>query len=225
MRAGLEHVGERAVAQLLAGEVAAVAGVVAGVVGQGQHLARVGVEHHHAAGLGLVRGHGVAQLLVGEELHLAVDRKLHVLAIDRRHFRAHALDHAAQAVLDDAARAGLAGQVLVEGQLHAFLAVVLHIGEAHHVRGGLALGVLALVLLSLVDALDVQRSDLLAHVPVELALDPHEGLVLVGQLGVERGQRHLQQARQLLELGLHLGLVVLHVLGNGPDTGGGHAGG
>ncbi len=176
------------------------AGVVAGVVGQGQHLAGVGVQHHHAAGLGLVLGHGVAQLLVGKELHLAVDGQLHVAPIDGRHLGAHALDHAAQAVLDDAARAGLAGQLLVEGQLHALLAMVFHVGEAHHMGGGLALGVLALVFLALVDALDAQGGNLLAHVPVELALDPDEGLVFVGQLGHEVGQRHVQQARQLLEL-------------------------
>jgi hypothetical protein len=69
-RAGLEDVGQRAVAQLLAGEALAHAGVVAGVVGQRQHLAGLHVQHHHAAGLGVVLGHRVAHLLVGEELTL-----------------------------------------------------------------------------------------------------------------------------------------------------------
>ena len=48
-------------------------GVEARVVGQRQHLAGLHVEHHHAAGLGLVLGHRVAHALVGEELHLGVD--------------------------------------------------------------------------------------------------------------------------------------------------------
>ena len=77
-RAGLEGVGQRAVAQLRAGEVLALVGLVARVVGQRQHFAGLRVEHHHAAGLGLVLDHRVAQLLVGEELHLAVDRQLQV---------------------------------------------------------------------------------------------------------------------------------------------------
>ena len=102
-RAGLEHVGERAVAQLLAGQVLALVGHVAGVVGQGQQLAGVGVHHHHAARLGLVQGHLVAQFLVGKELHLAVDGQLHVFSVDRWNGLAHAFDHAAQAVLDHAA--------------------------------------------------------------------------------------------------------------------------
>ena len=40
--------------------------------------------------------HRFAQLLVGKELHLAVDGQLHVAAIHRRHGLAHAFDHAAE---------------------------------------------------------------------------------------------------------------------------------
>jgi hypothetical protein len=57
---------------------------------------------------------------------------------------------------------GAARQVLVEGQLHALLADVFHIGEAHHMGRRFAFGVLALVFLALVDALDAQRGDLLS---------------------------------------------------------------
>src|SRR5256885_3343204 len=55
-----------------------------------------------------------------------------------------------RSVLDHAARAGLAAELLVEGQLHAFLAMVFHIGEAHDVGGRFAFRVLALVFLALV---------------------------------------------------------------------------
>ena len=104
-RAGLEDVGHRAVAQLLARQVGAAAGVVARVVGQGQHLAGLYVQHHHRAGLGLVLQHRVAHALVGKELHLGVDGEVHVVAIGGGHQLANVLHHAAQAVAHHGARA------------------------------------------------------------------------------------------------------------------------
>jgi hypothetical protein len=89
---------------------------------------------------------------------------------------------------------GLPASRLIEGQLHALLALVLDVGEAHHMGCRLALGVLALVFLAQVDALDAQAHDLLAQVPVELALDPDEGLVLVGQLAHQVLERHAHAA-------------------------------
>ena len=50
-------------------------------------------------------------VLVGEVLHLGVDRQLEVTAVGRRDLVADVLDDAAQAVLDDHARAVLALQV------------------------------------------------------------------------------------------------------------------
>ncbi len=120
---------------------------------------------------------------------------------------------------------GLPASWLVEGQLHAFLALVFDVGEADHVGCRLALGVLALVFLALVDALDVECRNLLAHIPVQLALHPDEGLVLVGELGDQRRQRHVHQPGQLAQLGAAPRVFALHVFGNGPDAGRGHAGG
>ena len=100
-RARLEGVGDGAVAQLLAGQVLPPVGNIARVVGQRQHFAGNRVEHDHAAGLGLVGDHSVAQLLIGEKLHLAVDAQLDILAFDGRHLLADTLDHAAQTVLDN----------------------------------------------------------------------------------------------------------------------------
>ena len=67
------------------------------------------------------------------------------------------------------ARAVAALQLLLEGQLDAFLALVLDVGEADDVRRGLALGVLALVLAQLVHALEPQRLDLAPQRLVDLA--------------------------------------------------------
>jgi hypothetical protein len=219
-RARLEHVGHRAVAQLFAGEVAAVVRVVARVVGHGEQLARLGIDHHHAAGPGLVGDHGIADLLVGHELHAVVDAQLDVVAVGGRHLVFGVLDDVAQAVLDDMARARLAGQLAVEGQLDAFLPDVLDVGEARQVRGRLALGVLAPVVAAQVDALDAERGMIcLPTGGVDLALDPDEALVLVLQLLVELLLRHAEQPGRLLQLGLHGGVVALDVLGNGPDAG------
>ena len=64
--------------------------------------------------------------------------------------------------------------------------------------GRLALGVLALVFLALVDALDAQGLDLLAQIPVELALESRQGLVFIRQLGHRvPAAGHAHQARQL----------------------------
>ena len=157
-RARLEGVGERAVAHLRAGQVLAVVGRVAREVGEREHFAALRVEDDDAARLGLVGGDRVADALVGEELHLRVDRQADVLAVERGHAVADVLDDAAEPVLDDAARAVAAGELLLERELDAFLAVVLDVGEADDVRGGLAFRVLALVLAHLVDALERGRS-------------------------------------------------------------------
>ena len=102
--------------------LAAVVGREARVVGQRQHLARLGVEHDHAAGLGLVLGDRIAHPLVGEELDLRIDRQRDVAAVQRGDAVADLLDHAAEPVLDHAAAAVAAGQFLLEREFDAFLA-------------------------------------------------------------------------------------------------------
>ena len=186
-RAGLEDVGQGAVAQLRAGQVAPLAGLVARVVGQRQHLAGLHVEHDHAAGLGLVLGHRVAHALVGEELDLGVDRELDVAGRrpaspvspmssttrPRRSLTTHA-------------RAVAALQVLVQRELDALLAAVLDVGEADHVRRRLALGVLAPVLAELVDALELERAHRVGQRLVDLALAARRSSA-VAELRVELG--------------------------------------
>ncbi|OQC11323.1 MAG: hypothetical protein BWX79_01276 [Alphaproteobacteria bacterium ADurb.Bin100] len=213
-RARLEHVGDRAVAQLLTTEVLTLFWLVARVIGQRQHLARDRIQDHDAAGFGLVDLNRIPQLLVRKELDLAVDAELQVTSVDRRHLFADVLDHSAQAILDHAAGPGAPGQLLVESQLDALLPDVFHVGEAHDVRCRLTFRILALVFATLVDALDAQLGDLLGNGLVDLALEPYKGLVLVFDLLVQFCQGHGQQSGQLLELVL----VAVDVLGNRPDA-------
>ena len=161
--ARLEGVGQGPVAQLLAAHVLSRGRRIAGVVGERQDLTALHIEHHHAARFGLVKQHRIAQLLVGKKLHLAVNAELQVTPVDRRHLLTDRLHHPAPAILDDPARARAPSQLFVKGKLNAFLALVLHIGKTHHMGGGFAFGVLALVLLALVNALDSQGHHLLGH--------------------------------------------------------------
>ena len=55
--------------------------------------------------------------------------------------------------------------------------------------GRLAFGVLALVLLPLVNALEAQGHHFFGHAQVHLPLEPDEALVLVRQSFVQLGQR------------------------------------
>jgi hypothetical protein len=220
-RAGLEGVGQRAVAQLRAGEVAPFRGVEARVVGQRQHLAGGDVEHHRTAGLGLVFDHRVAQALVGEELDLGVDREADIEAVDRRDAVADVLHHAAQAVLDHVARTVLALQLALERELDAFLALFVGVGEAHQVCCRFAFRVLAAVLARLVQALDVQGLDALPHRFVDLARQPDEARFAVAELLLDVGRRQPERTRELALL-LARGL---HVLGDGPDRRHRHRGG
>jgi hypothetical protein len=86
---------------------------------------------------------------------------------------ADVLDDAAQPVLDHGARAVAALQLVLEAELDAFLALVLDVGEAHHVRRGFALGVRRRYS-RCAHALDAQRLDLLPELFVDLAAQPGE---------------------------------------------------
>ena len=78
------------------------------------------------------------------------------------------LDDAAAAVADHALGAGLAAQPVVERELQAFLAAVVDVGEAQHVRDRLALRVEAAELALREHAGDLEREDLRAR----LGIDP-----------------------------------------------------
>ena len=161
----------------------------------------------------------VAQGLVSVKLDFAVNAQLQVLAVDRVHGFTHGFDHTTQPVLDHSARTGLTGQLVLENELYALLALVFHIGEPHDVRGRLTLGVKALVLFDVVNTFDAQRQNFLDHRFVHLAAQPNKGFFFVLELVLQLDRRHLKQAGQLEKLDR----VTLQILRIGPNTGGRHA--
>ena len=217
-RTGFEDVGHGAVAQLRATEVGALRRVVAGEVGQRQHLAGVRVQHHHAAGHCLVFTHRVAHPLVGEELHLGVQRQGDIVAVHRVGLVTHAFHDPAQAVAQHLALAHLAQQLRLETAFDAVDALAVDVREAHHVGGRLTFGVTPLELAHVLHTLDAQRLDLLplclfdlapqqqaaraqcvdafVQVPGRQAHQPGQGLALSGVGGevlaidLHRGQGH-----------------------------------
>ena len=219
-RARLKGVRHSTVAQLFAREVFAFVRHVAGVIGQRQHFAGDGVEHHHAAALGFLRSHGLAQFLIGKKLYLAVQRELQVLAIDRRHFVADVLHHAAFTVFDHSPGARASEQVLLKSQLHAIEPGVFNVGKADDVRRGFAIRVLALESAVLVNAFETELGDALGHRFFDLALEPDKALVFIAQLAAQLCERDLQQLRQLFELRRR----GVDVFGNRPDAGGRNVG-
>ena len=206
---------------MLARQILTLVRHIAGVVGQGQDLASLGIEHHHTARAGFVKLHGIAQFLVSKKLYLAVDAELQVTPIHRRDLFTHVFHHLAQTVFDDPTRTRFAAQLFVEGQLHALLALILHIGEAHHVRCGFALRVLTAVFFALVNALDAQVRHLFGDLHIHLAFEPNKGLVFVFELLRQLGQGDFEQTCQFFELGG----VPIHIFRNRPKAGHRHAGG
>ena len=199
-RARLERVGQRAIAQLLTGQVLALVGHIAGIICEGQHFAGDRVKYHNAARFGPVKLYRVAQLLVSDKLYLAVQAQMNVLALQWRYLLAYIFHNSAEPVLDDAPRTCPPRELLVESKLNTFLSAVFNIREADHMCCRLALRILALVFLALVNALDAKRADLLGNRVIDLPLDPDKALVLIGELLVQFGQRHLKQVRQFDQL-------------------------
>ena len=132
--ARLEAVGDDAVAQLRAGQTAAIIGVVRRQIGERQHLAGLGVEHDDGACLGLAAVHRQLQLGEGESLQFRIQRKRQVAAVLRLADRFRILDDLPETVLDHPPAAGLAGQRRLVSELDAFLARVVRAGEAEHLR-------------------------------------------------------------------------------------------
>ena len=190
--AGLENIGQGAVAQLLARQVLAVIGVIARIIGQSQHFAGLHIQHHYAASFGALRYHSIPQFLPCEILHLAVDGQMQILAVQRRNTIAHALDHAPQTIADHAARTRLARQLFIEGALNAFQSLVFDIGKTHDMRHRGPFRVLTAVFLALVDASNAQFGNFLGNVFIHLTLDVDKVFLVVGQLGFYRFQRHVQ---------------------------------
>src|SRR5688572_13892941 len=107
-------------------------------------------------------------------LQLPVEREREIASVLRRTDRFDVLYDAAETVLQDSARAGLAGELLLECELDAFLSGVIHAGESDHVRGYVCARIVAPELAMLMDALQAERGDRIRGVRGHLALEVGE---------------------------------------------------
>ena len=98
--------------------------------------------------------------------------------------------------------------------------MVFNIGKTHDVRNRFTFGVLALVLLALVNTLDAQGMNFLRHRLIYLSLDPDKGFIFITQLFFQFSQRHFQQFGKFGQLRR----ASFDILWNGPNAGSGHAG-
>ncbi len=179
------------------------------------------VHDHRRRALGLVLVHGVFQGLEHQELQTGIDGQAQVAAVHRQRDGLHVFDHAAQPVLDDAAAARTAGELLVERQFDAFLPLVLDAVETHHVGHHVAIRVIAARFGLLVHARHAQLLDLVGHVHGDLALQVDEILVFIDEAVAQVGRGRFQQLRQGVQLGRG---GLLGVFGDGPDGARRHAG-
>ena len=169
--AGLEHVQRGVVAGDARADAAPHVGVEEGVVGHGQDLARGHVDHDGRAGLGVVGGDGLFQLLLGEELDLGIDGQAHALAVDVVEFASLGIEKeaAARGVALHHVFGLAAGKALVEGLFHAFQAHVAHADEAHELAGEVAVGIKTCEFLGEIDAGQFRFADAgggaVAHAP------------------------------------------------------------
>ena len=161
-RTRLEHVDHCAVTHHRRLQVATVVGVIGRLIDHGEDLAGLHVHDHQAAGLGAILDDRVTQFAVGQVLQAQIDRQRQRLAGLGVFGDLDILDQPATPILDDLALAGNAGQPFVVGQFDTFAAVVIDVGETHHVRGGFTGRVETPKFLDAVDAGNFEIEHLLA---------------------------------------------------------------
>ena len=128
------------------------------------------VEHDRRRAGGAGFQQRALELAIGEVLDAAVDAEREVLAGLGGAHQVDVLDDAAAAVADHLLGAGLAAQPVVERELDAFLAAVVDVGEAEHVRQRFALRVEAAELALREHARDAVREDRARLVGIDAAL-------------------------------------------------------
>ncbi len=154
------------------------------------------------------------QLAVREELDAAVDGEGEVAAGLRGAQQVDVADDVAAAVADHALGAGAAAQPFVEGELQAFLALVVDVGEAEHVRERVALRIEAPVLALARHAGQAEREDPARLVGIDAALEIDEFLARALR---ELAREHVDgYAQGLGERGQPVGRLQ-HFLRVGPD--------
>ncbi len=201
-RAGLEQIGGGAVAVLRGIELMTVIGVEGRLVDHGEHFAGAHVQDDDRTGVGAIVADRRFQLAIGQVLDAQVDAELELAARAHGANALDVLDVIPLAVLDDALCTVLAAEPVVEGELRALLAGVVHVGKAEQMPGHLARRIVAAVFARQVHAVDLELSDLARVGRLEPAREVHEFAVLAGahapdqivQVHVDR----LGQARELL---------------------------
>ena len=153
--------------------------VIGGGVGQGQDLARRRIGDDHGAPGGFILGHRFFDLALGDVLDHGVDRQVDVPAAFGGDGLLAPVRPLVRVAVDDPL-ARLAAERVVEEDFHSGQAVVVDIHSAQDVGGQGALGVNPLRLLLGEDAGKPKRVDGGRGLELDFALDPDEGLSLIG---------------------------------------------
>ena len=198
-RPGLERVDQRAIAHVVARGPLAIVRVERRPVRQRQNLAGLGVEHDQRAGPRLVRLDRGLELAKGQVLQPAVDRQREIAAFLRRAYARHVLDDLAAAIDDHAPAARVAAQPALLRELDAFLTDVAVAGEADDLAHHFAAGVIAPVLVFVVNAVDLQRGDVRGRLRRNRFFQVDE-VAALRELLFERGGRHVQRRGERLQL-------------------------
>ncbi len=187
-------------------------GVEGRLVDHGQHFPRRDIQHDDGSGLRSLIPDRRFQLPVREILDAQINRQHEILARPRGTDALDVLHDAAVAILDDPFRAVLSGQPMIERQLQALLPGVVDVGEAKHVSGDLAGGVVAAIFTRGVDPWNPERLDPLSlsrlptpcdieKVPVQIARHPTSQLLPIELQGARETRDLIRGERKLL--GIH----------------------
>ena len=195
--ARLNHIGDCAVAAAVAVGTTRIIGVVAGGVHQCQDFAGFGVQHHCAAGLGLMVNQCFVQLFISNRLDALIQRQHHILAVFRRFVarRIQAVNNIAFVVAQHHFGTVLPVQAAFARQLQAFLPFAIDIGKADYMGKQIAHGVMALAFMLKSQTFDIQGRHLLADFRRQLALQIDKIFVFAAQALGEGFHRHINQGR------------------------------
>ena len=177
-RARLDDVGGGAVAVHRRADLAAIVGIEGRLVDHGEDLAGGHIEHDHRSGTRAVVADRRLQFPIRQVLDAHVDAQRQVPAGARGADVLDVLHLAALAVLDDALEPVLSGQPVIEGQLGAFLPLVIDAGEAQHMAHHFAGRVVAVVFAHQVHARQVQLADRLGVLRIQMPRQPEEVTIL-----------------------------------------------
>src|SRR5450759_2422095 len=144
-RAGLEQIGNGAVAHRFAAGVIAVVRVVAGIVGESQHFAAARIENHYRTGLGSMLLDRTLQLAIGDVLQIAIQTEHDIAARLGRVETTGIFNNVPVVILDDALTAGFSGKLFLQEQLQTLLPNVVLSGKSQRLRSLLTRRIIAAI--------------------------------------------------------------------------------